>query len=61
MAPMTREEAARRFREKAEDHYYVPHLREMYQMAAEALEAEEAEKYCPHCGEKLEGRKNADG
>ena len=35
---MTREEAAKRFREKAEDHYYVPHLREMYRMAAEALE-----------------------
>lgn len=34
---MTKEEAARRFSEKAEDHYYVPHLREMYQMAAEAL------------------------
>lgn len=34
---MTREEAASRFAEKAEDHYYVPKLRELYQMAAEAL------------------------
>ena len=37
---VTREEAARRFAEKAEDHYYVPKLREMYQMAAEALSEE---------------------
>lgn len=37
---MTREEAARRLREKAEDQYYVPRLRELYLMAAEALEEE---------------------
>ena len=40
---MTREEAAKRFREKAEDHYYVQHLREMYLMAAEALEEKPAD------------------
>lgn len=40
---MNRAEAARRFAEKAEDHYYVPKLREMYQIAAEAL-AEEPRK-----------------
>lgn len=34
---LTREEAARRFAERAEDRYYTPNLREMYRMAAEAL------------------------
>lgn len=48
---MTREEAAQRFREKAEDHYYVPKLREMYQMAADAL-SEEPRK----TGKWIEGR-----
>lgn len=45
---MTREEAARRFAEKAEDHYYVPKLREMYQMAAEALSEPEIIR-CKDC------------
>ena len=37
---LTREEAARRFAERAEDKYYTPNLREMYRMAAEALSEE---------------------
>lgn len=45
---MTRAEAARRFAEKAEDHYYVPKLREMYQMAADALSEPEIIR-CKDC------------
>ena len=44
---MTREEAARRLREKAEDQYYVPRLRELYLMAAQALSEQEVVR----CGE----------
>jgi len=52
---MTKAEAAKRLREKAEDHYYIAHLRQMYLIAAEALERElrmEA-MICPHCGKAI--------
>lgn len=45
---MTREEAARRFSEKMADPYYVPRLRELYQMAADALSEPEIIR-CKDC------------
>lgn len=45
---MTREEAAAKLRDKAADPYYVPRLRELYQLAAEALSEPEIIR-CKDC------------
>ena len=57
---MTREEAAAKLRDKAADPYYVPRLRELYQLAAEALSEPEI-IHCMACRYWTEAKVNEKG